>query len=153
MTVYWDGEEATGFIVFALGGPQVKRPRTLPNLDWPVEFDVRSSTLTGERWKVAVWYVRVSAWPTARRFRDSIRQLLCGLVGEGYSAAWVGIDGSFVDPPELFMPKAMSGGVLAACSDTTGFLEAVDLDEPFRALSDEDMLRLREASGGLASAG
>ena len=151
LTVYWDGEEAAGFIVFALGRPRMRRPRDLPDLGWTIEPDVRPSTLTGARWKVAVWYVRVAAWPTPRGFRDSIRRVLCGLVGEGYSVAWIGIDGSFVDPPELFMPESMSGGVLAACSAATGFLVGVDLDQPLRTLADHEMLRLREASGGLAS--
>ncbi len=152
LTVYWDGEEAAGFIVFALGGPNQQRPCVLPGLDWTEEPDVRPSALAGEQWKVAAWYIRVAAWPTPQVFRNSMRRVLCALVEEGYSVAWIGIDGSFVDPPELFIPESMSGGVLAACSKATGFLAGVDLDQPLRALADHEMLRLREASGGLALA-
>lgn len=152
MTVYWAGEEAAGFIVFALGGPTMDRSRDLLEFGWPVEPDVRPTALIGERWKVAAWYVRVAAWPTRREFKNSIRRVLCGLVDEGYPVAWIGVEGSFVDPPELFVPEAMPGGVLAACSAQTGILVAVDLDLPLEAISDAEMLRLREASGGFASA-
>lgn len=151
LTVYWDGEEAAGFIVFALGGAERQRPCALPDLRWTMEPDVRPSTLAGDQWKVDAWYIRVAAWPTPQVFRDSMRRVLCGLVEEGYSVAWIGIDGSFVDPPDLFMPESMSGGVLAACSASTGFILGVELDQPLRALADHEMLRLREASGGLAS--
>ena len=151
LVVYWDGEEVAGFIVFAL------RPRSsapaLGKLDfgWTIEPRQRPSLLVGEAWEVGAWYIKVAAWPPAVTFRESISALLHGLIDEGWSVAWIGVEGSFVDPPELFSPEAMPGGVLAACSTDTGFIEAVDLDLPLRALSDPRLLALREASRGLAS--
>jgi hypothetical protein len=152
LTVFWDGEEVPGFIVFALGAPGVKRPEDLPTFGWTIEPDVRSSTLAGNQWIVAVWYIRVVGWPTPGEFRDSMRRVLCGLVGDGYTAAWIGIEGSFVDPPDLFTAEAMPESVLAACSAETGYLVAVDLDLPLQALPDNDLAALREASGDLAGA-
>lgn len=152
MTLYWDGDEAPGFIVYALGGPEIQRPRGLPDFGWAFEPEVSPWTLKGERWKVDVWFVRVAGWPTQQEFRDSIRQVIGGLIDDGYSVAWIGMEGFFADPPSLFMPDAMSGGVLAACSRETGFLLAIDLDAPLQALTDSEMLRLREASLGFASA-
>lgn len=46
----------------------------------------------------------------------------------------------------------MSGGVVAAMSEATGFRITVDLDQPLRRLPDGELLELREASHGLASA-
>lgn len=150
LTIYWDGEEVPGFIVFALGSHK-KRAPALPDFGWPIAPDVRFSTLTGERWLAAVWYVSVTVWPSAQRFQDSLRHVLAELVGDGYSVAWIGTEGSFADPPSLFNPKAMSGRVLAANSRATGFIASFDLDTPLKALTDAEMLRLREASGGLAT--
>jgi hypothetical protein len=49
MTVYWDGEETAGFLVFALSGPTMGRSGDLPDFGSPVEPDVRPSVLMGER--------------------------------------------------------------------------------------------------------
>jgi hypothetical protein len=151
LVVYWDGEEVAGFIVFALRERSSACSLRKLDLGWMIEPDQRSSFLVGETWEVGAWYIKVAAWPPAETFRESISTLLHGLIDEGWSVAWVGVEGSFVDPPELFSPEAMPGGVLAACSTDTGLIEAVDLDLPLQALTDSRMLALREASRGLAS--
>jgi hypothetical protein len=150
LSIYWDGEETAGFTVHALRHRRGEPMPELAPLDWPGKVEVRLFVLHGEGWEVCVWDVRVDEWPPPGDFDRSIQKLLCGLVAEGFSAAWIGLEGHFADPPRLFVPDEMTGGVLAACSGKTGFLPAVRLDAPLRAISDSDLLALREACGDLA---
>jgi hypothetical protein len=83
-------------------------------------------------------------------FDRSIKATLCSLVDDGFSAAWMGVEGLFADPPWLFTPEMMTGGVLAACTRQTGYLTALQLDAPFRALEDADLTSIREATLHLA---
>lgn len=151
LTIYWDGEETAGFTVHALRDRSGEAIPELTPPDWPGEVEVKQAVLHGEFWEVCVWDVRVDAWPSPGEFDESAQELLCGLVAEGFAAAWIGLEGYFADPPRLFVPDTMTGGVLAACSGETGFLPAVQLDAPLRAITDFDLLALREACGGLAS--
>lgn len=151
LTIYWGGEETAGFTVHALRGRSEEPIPDLAPLDWPGEVEVKLTVLHGENWEVLVWDVRVDVWPSPGEFERSVRDVLCGLVAEGFSASWIGLEGYFVDPPRLFLPEAMTGGVLAACSGETGFLPAVRLDLPLQAITDCGLLALRNACGGLAS--
>lgn len=151
LTIYWGGEETAGFTVHALRGRSGETNPELALPDWPGDVESKVSVLHGEGWEVAVWDVRVDAWPSQGEFEHSVQELLCGLVAEGFAAAWIGLEGYFVDPPRLFLPEAMTGGVLAACSGETGFLPSVQLDLPLQAIADCGLLALRHACGGLAS--
>lgn len=151
MVVYWDGEEAAGFIIFALRSRSSEPVLRQLEFGWIIEPDQDSWLLVGEAWEAGAWYIKVTAWPSAKAFRESTSTLLQGLIDEGWSVAWIGGEGSFADPPKLFSPEAMSGGVLAAYSIDTGLIDVLDLDLPLRALTDFQMLALRDASHGLAS--
>jgi hypothetical protein len=151
LTIYWNGEENPGFTVHALRGRIDESIPDLPPLDWPGDVETKPFLLHGEKWEVCAWDVRVDAWPSPGQFDQSVQELLCGLVADGFAVAWIGLEGHFADPPSLFLPTTMAGGVLAACSRETGFLPAVELDTPLRAITDDYLLALRHASGGLAS--
>jgi len=151
LTVYRDGEETAGFAVYAIRDRRGETKPALVAQSWPGLSEVTPLLLHGERWEVCVWDVSVHAWPSADEFDRSLRDLLCGLVSGGFAVAWIGLEGYFADPPHLFLPDAMSGGVLAACSGKTGFVPAVRLDEPLHAITDDGLLALREACGDLAT--
>ncbi len=150
LVIYWDGEEVAGFTVHALRRrSRIEIPRLHP-VRWVRDAAIKSSALHGKHWEVCVWDVRIEVWPRAADFAEAIQQVLYGLIGDGFAVAWIGLEGYIADPPLLFAPQAMSGGVLAACSDQTGFLSVLDLDAPLQTLSDVELGALREASGELA---
>ncbi|MBW3615958.1 MAG: hypothetical protein KY439_11740, partial [Actinobacteria bacterium] len=90
-------------------------------------------------------------WPPREVWLRSVRATFEVLVNAGASVAWIGLEGFFCDPPNLFDPAFMSGGVLAAMTSTGEFLCPLDPDEPVVALDDKELLRLREASEGLSN--
>ena len=62
----------------------------------------------------------------------------------GCRVAWVGAEEiPFCDPPGLFDPACMTGGVLAWPIDGS-FGCPLDPDQPLTAASDEEMLQLRD---------
>ncbi len=101
--------------------------------------------------EVVVWDVAIVAWPTGQAWRDSVRRTLEALVDAGARVAWVGREGYFCDPPDLFDPTFMSGGVLAAMTSGGEFRCAVDPDQALATLTDDELLRLRAASDGLSN--
>jgi hypothetical protein len=50
------------------------------------------------------------------------------------------------------MPEQMTGGVLAAMTESGDFVCLVDPDKPLETLPDSKLLELRSASRGLADA-
>lgn len=143
--------EAPGFTVFGL----CPGAREIPVVELEVladnpELEIRGpSLLNGEGWAVSVWDVRVEIWPSSDIFDDVVQRLLRGIVGAGYAVAWIGPDHLFAEPPFLFDPEIMAGGVLAAYSVGTGLISRLDLDQPLVPLSEGDLARLRTSSFGL----
>jgi hypothetical protein len=66
------------------------------------------------------------------------------LLNEGAVVAWAGIEGYFSDPPYLFDPSRMGGGVWAVLSPETGFVCESQLNEPFKPLPAELLAVLRD---------
>ncbi len=104
----------------------------------------------GDNWQVVIWDVKIDRWPKPEYFAKYVKKTLKALQEANCVVAWLGLDGFFVDPPSLFLPQYMSGGILAALSEH-GFEMPFALDKPLVSLSDEALLSLRDASKGLAS--
>jgi hypothetical protein len=151
LTVIWQGEEIPGLTFYGLRRPGDERRPEFPTEAWAGCAEPRSSRLFGDRWEVLVWDVKLRCWPAPEEFPELVRRTLEALRVAGCKVAWVGREGYFADPPDLFLPDSMSEGVLAALSDETGFQMAVALDQPLRSLPDDELLALRKASDGLAS--
>lgn len=150
LRVFWEGEEVPGLTFYGLRRRGHSDTPVFPADAWDSLADHRRSHLHGDLWEVIVWDVRVARWPSAEKFHQVVRQTLEALLVGSCSVAWVGREGFFVDPPDLFLPEFMSEGVLAALSRETGFRIAVALDEPMQFLLDDELQELREAGGGLA---
>ena len=151
LTVFWDGEETPGLTFYGLRARGESELPEFPLHDWK-NAECLSWRLHGEAWEVAVWVVRVDRWPAPDRFRSLSHLTMEALLEAGCVVSWVGREGFFIDPPDLFLPESMSKGVLSALSRATGFRTALELDQPMRSLLDDELLELREASGGLAAA-
>lgn len=152
MDVVVNGSIRAGISVYGLRPPQGGNIPPFPSDYWPNELEMNAHRLTGEQWEVLNWDVVLIEWPRGPAWRAAVRRTFSALIGYGCVVAWLGSEGFFCDPPGLFDPDCMTTGVLAALTADGEFVCRVDPDEPLRTLSDEEMLRLRDAAGGLATA-
>ncbi|HSR54184.1 MAG TPA: hypothetical protein VLV83_25425 [Acidobacteriota bacterium] len=150
--IIWEGEEVSGLTLYGLRTRKEEAPAVFPIPSWPNEIEYRQSTLHGERWEVLVWDIRVQQWPKHTHFGDVVRSTLEALLEGGCCVAWVGREGHFVDPPDLFLPEFMSGGILAALTRDHEYKVNIDTSKPPSLLSDEEMDQLRLHCFDLASA-
>ena len=152
LTVFWQGEEVPGLTFYGLRAPGLGGRPHFPQREWRGSAMHHESTLRGDSWEVVVWDVRVDDWPSDEILTTRIRRTLSALRECKCVVAWIGREGYFADPPDLFLPEFMSGGVLAVLSDSTGFESTIELDKGLTGLADELLLRLRNGSEGLALA-
>jgi hypothetical protein len=151
LQVVWKGEFAPGVIAYGLRESETNLQPVFPFHLWPSEIDVGDWLLHGERWEILMWEIQVDRWPDPRAWKGVVKETLGRLIEAKAVVAWLGSEGGpFADPPDLFMPEHMTGGVLAALTDSGDFLCPLDLDAPLRRLPDSEMLTLRLASRGLA---
>jgi hypothetical protein len=151
LEIVWRGEQVPGVTFYGLFPRSAGATSLFPEALWPAGVEVGSSILHNERWEVVVWDVAVAAWPSGEAWTRSVRGTLEALVDGGARVAWIGLEGFFCDPPDLFEPALMSEGVLAAMTADRDFRCPVDPDRPLASLTDEDLPRLRGASDGLSN--
>lgn len=85
---------------------------------------------------------------------EVIRASLTAIIEAGCCVARVGAEGfPFCDPPQLFDPSCMAGGVLAWMTGRGQFMCSLDPDAPVSPVPDEQLLLLRNHAHGLADAG
>ncbi|GAB3953379.1 hypothetical protein GCM10029976_093440 [Kribbella albertanoniae] len=148
-----DGDEVPGLSFYGLVGRGCLGTFVLPAGEWPGDPEARFYLLHGVAWEVANWDLPVVVWSTGGRFRDAIRQTLAAVIAAGCRVAWVAAEGfPFCDPPALFDPECMSGGVLAWMTAEGDFACPLDPDAPLPPVNDEQLMMLRQYSLGLADA-
>ncbi|MEJ2855486.1 MULTISPECIES: hypothetical protein [unclassified Saccharothrix] len=153
LTVFVAGDEVAGFTVYGLARRHSRRVPAFPVDLWPDGTNAEESLLHGETWEVPCWDVAVGSWPTGAAWLEAVRGTLEHVVEQGCVVAWLGGEGRpFCDPPGLFDPACMSGGVLASLTAGGDFRCPLDPDEPIKAISDTQMLELRGSSAGLSNA-
>lgn len=128
----WDGSEEPGVLVFGLFPPEATMAPAFPHDRWPSETAVRHATLGGDGWQVWEWAVQLDRWPTGAGWRAAVEAALSALLDDGAEIAWLGMEGRFCDPPHLFDPASMPGGVLAVARPGDALDCRVDPDEPLR---------------------
>lgn len=151
--VIWNGEQVPGVSFHGLFERHGHETVQFPREPWPDAMGVHEFLLHNDHWEVAVWDVPMASWPTGTRWREAVRTTFSKLLASGARVAWIGLEGLFCDPPDLFTPSCMSGGVLAALTCTGDFWCPVDPHAPLAALTDDQLLRLRQASEGLSDVG
>lgn len=152
LTVFVGGEEMPGVIVYGIRRVGLS-PMEFPSREWSLSHEPRTSRLYGETWEVLGWDLAIDAWPASEDWRGVVKRTLSVLVSAGCAVAWLGAEGCpYSDPPDLFSPAWMDGGVLAALTSQGDFLCPVDPNEPLRYLSPENLELLRARAAGLADA-
>lgn len=152
LTIVADGEFRSGVIAYGLRRTGTSKKASFPSQSWPQEIEVAENVLHGDNWEVVRWDIQVDQWPQREDWKDVVEETLASLIEAGAVVAWLGQEGFFVDPPDLFNPEHMTGAVLAAMTDSGEFLCPIDPEKPLRSLSDSELMELRSASRGLADA-
>jgi hypothetical protein len=153
LTIFVDGEEVPGLIVYGLTTRGTHRSPTFPSDVWTAAPEAKEFTLYGECWEVKAWEVPIVIWPIADEFANATRLTLAVMIESGFRVTWIGAEGvPFCDPPQLFDPDCMSGGVLAWMTDDGDFDCPLDPDRPLLPVSDDRLRTLRSYARGLADA-
>jgi len=146
--VIWNGEERAGILLYGYrqgAGPTDPFEVVLP---WPDPNESRMMSLSDIHhdppvWTILEWTVLLSVWPAAADRLPLLESALAEVCRRGATVAWAGLEGHFADPPSLFLPEEMSGGVWASYSPRIGLRCAARLGEPFGTLDDACLAELR----------
>ena len=148
LAVFWDGDEVPGILAYGYwrgaSEPEVEFPPS-----WPAGTEYRDGWLhnwqEGDRdWRVLHRTIRLPEWPDRVQWKAAIERTLRAFLDAGARVAWLGIEGHFVDPPDLFDPAEMTGGVWAALTPGGELRVLSDIDGSFTPLSDSELGRLRK---------
>ena len=151
LRVFANGEEVPGVIVYGLRNHEGASHPNLPVDLWPDQGSPSLFVLQGHAWEVLVWEIPIVKWPARTELDDALNATLEILVKSGCRVAWVGAEGlPFSDPPRLFDPAWMSGGVLAWMTDDGVRGCGLDPDAPVSPVDDDVMKTLRAYASGLA---
>ncbi len=141
--IFWEGEEVPGITIYGYYSPATLQEPQFPTEAWPPGTSWSPWKLHGENWIIWVWDIRVDQWPRNDQWRETIEITLGVVRTSGARVAWCGVNGIFAEPPHLFDPARMSGGVWAAL-DAGGILHGPpSLRSPFETLSDDELLELQ----------
>lgn len=151
LTIFVDGDEVPGLIAYGLRGSGPETACVFPSDAWIAQPAASESRLHGEAWEVLVWEIPIVIWPTAADLREALRRTTGAMIEGGCRVAWIGAEGvPFCDPPLLFDPECMAGGVLAWMTDVGDYNCDLDPDSPLAPASNEVLGRLRGHAEGLA---
>ena len=152
LTVFMDGEEVPGIMLYGLDSTVNDSEPCFPYSAWPWFVGLQTFILGGTRWRVRLWEIALSEIPSSELLWDATATTFGVFIDAGCLAAWIGMEGGFCDPPSLFLPECMSGGVIAARSASGKQWGRFGTSNPFSRLGDEDLLDLRIETQSLASA-
>lgn len=147
LSIFWDGEEVDGITVYGFFQDTNADQPILPNNIWNERCEVKTSKLFGENWSVWVWDIRIDKWPAKAEWIKTIEKTLKGMLNQGAIVSWAGLEGFFVDPPDLFDPEFMSGGIWALYTKPEGFFCLADIGKPFKAIYDSILKKVRYKIG------
>lgn len=151
LVVVVDGEEVPGITIYGLARRGHRRTAVFPSQAWIGEPSVDEFVLRGDTWEITCWELPIVVWPTRDELMDAVRVSLAALIEADCSVASLGAEGlPFCDPPALFDPRCMSGGVLASMTARGQFECALHPDGPLSPVSDEQLSILRRHAKGLA---
>lgn len=152
LTVFVGGDETPGLIFYGLAEPGVWADVGFPNDAWPSSPEPDVLDLEGNDWHVHGWELPIIIWPTGSGFQAAAHQTLGALIRGGCRIAWIGAEGiPFCDPPRLFDPECMSGGVLAWMTDDGRFDCPLNPDDALAPVSDNDLRILQSHAQGVAN--
>jgi hypothetical protein len=153
LKVIHDGEELPGIVFYGLVSRGGWANPAFPINLWPSGGQVDDFMLHGEAWEIPCWSLALTSWPAGDAWRNLVQATLQWICENGSVVGWMSAEGiPFCDPPFLFDPDCMSGGVLAYVTPDGNFECTVDLDGPLQAVQDGTLRSLRSYGAGLVDA-
>ena len=141
MVVFIDGTEVPGFLLYGLFPPDAD-PQS-PAL--PDAVRSRRHDLTGPGWLIPIWTIPVTDWLTGDAWQTEVRRLLTSIVEQGARVAWLASEGApYADPPWLFDPAEMSGGVYAYLTAAGRYACPLDPGRPWLTITNDELGQLRQ---------
>jgi hypothetical protein len=154
LVVIADGDEVPGITIYGLARRGGWGLVVFPAHVWFGEPAVDEFVLRGDAWEIPTWDLPILIWPAVDGMAAALRVSLAAVIESGCSVAWVGAEGlPFCDPPQLFDPRCMSGGVLAWMTAAGDFGCGLDPNGPISPISDQQLSMLRQYAHGLADVG
>lgn len=146
-SVFIDGEERTGYILYGLW-PEASAPSE--QLDAQAlgvgAAMARPFRLVGDGWNILGVDCAFASDAEYRDALDRIESQLDAIIAAGARVAWLGSEGlPFADPPDLFTLDWMEGGVLAARTRESDLMSGIEADG-FTPLSEHQMRILEQAA-------
>lgn len=142
--IFWNGEEVDGITVYGFfRGEKVDAPE-LDEVIWNENIEVKTSKLFGDKWTVWVWDIRICGWPDTANWFHVVKATLKEMLSHGAVVSWAGLEGFFVEPPDLFDPQYMSDGVWAVLSESEEFICSAEIGQPFKTLDDQVLEHMRK---------
>lgn len=112
-----------------------------PTFLWPEKTESKKHKLFGDDWVIWLWDVKFSTPP--EEWKKVTKDTLSYFIKYNAKISWCGLDGYFSEPPELFDPNEMSGGVYAALTPDDLFICHTDLHTEYRPLTDDELIFLK----------
>jgi len=136
-----DGIYFLGFFIDNLN-PNVDFPKHL----WNVPISCTSFKLIDidyNKWIAIEWKVIIKdCFPSKNNWQEIIKNTMQYILDKGAVVSWIGLEGGFADPPSLFDPKSMTGQVYAFLTNQNEFQCASNIDEEFKVIDNETLIRL-----------
>ncbi|MDA8139247.1 MAG: hypothetical protein M0036_11405 [Desulfobacteraceae bacterium] len=145
--IFWEGKETKGITIYGLFQGNIIEAPIPPMNIWPDGCNYKSQKLVGSNWTVWLWDIIIVKWPEKSDWINIIRRTLKIMIDFGASIGWAGLEGFFTEPPNIFNPEHMSGGVWAAYTYDDIFHCNAEIGEQFKALDDNIMRELYKRFG------
>lgn len=134
--IFWNGEEVDGLTIYGYFDYKKDDAPVISSDIWKDNYEIKTHKLFGDDWTVWLWDIRINKWPEQKEWLNFIKSILHKMIKQGASLSWAGLEGHFVDPPDLFKPEFMRGGVWAVYTKLGGFYCEAQLGRVFKTLDD-----------------
>ncbi len=147
MGIFWNGEEVDGITIYGFFTGEKTEELDTPINIWPLSSEFKHSQLSGDNWTVWLCDIRIKEWPEKSAWLNAIERTFEVMIHHGAIVSWAGLEGFFVEPPDLFKPELMSGGVWAIKMRDGRFVCNSRIGESFETLEDSILNRIRSGLG------
>jgi len=147
--IFWSGEEVDGITIYGISKESLAKPTQPISKIWSDRAEFKYSSLNGSDWVVRVCDIRILAWPSVSEWPSIIQSTLQAITDQGALVSWAAVEGCFAEPPNLFDPESMGGGVWSIYSEEDGFYCPATLEKEMAYVDDEVILKFRSRLGSL----
>ena len=146
LVVISDSEEVVGVYFLGFFIDNLKPNIDFPEYLWNVPISYTSFKLIDidyNKWVAIEWKVIIKdCFPSNNNWQEIIKNTMQYILDKRAVISWIGLEGGFADPPSLFDPKSMDGQVYAFLTNQNEFKCASNIDDEFKVIDNETLIRL-----------